>query len=104
MRGKSDMPHRADPPLDDAEDVCIRSSDQTPIDVSTERKGDLDFYAGQILDGAKAIARYLNHIGFTEMNERKVYHWAADGRIPVTKVGNRLVTNKRRVLRHMGIE
>ncbi len=61
-------------------------------------------HAGQILDGAKAIAKYLVHLGFTDMTEKKVCHWAADGRLPVKKIGNRLVANKRAPRRHFGLE
>ena len=60
-------------------------------------------YQGQILDGAKKIAKYLNYIGFSDITERRVFHWAADGRLPVTKIGNRLVANKRSLLRHFGV-
>jgi hypothetical protein len=61
-------------------------------------------YAGQILDGARAITEYLIHLGFTAMTEKRVFHWAADGRLPVTKIGHRLVANKRALLRHFGID
>jgi hypothetical protein len=61
-------------------------------------------YAGQILNGAKTIAKYLVHLGFTDMTEKKVFHWAADGRLPVKKIGNRLVANKRTLVRHFGLE
>jgi hypothetical protein len=60
-------------------------------------------YAGQVLDGAKMIAQYLVHLGFTDMTEKKVFHWAANGRLPVKKIGNRLVANKRTLLRHFGL-
>jgi hypothetical protein len=60
-------------------------------------------HAGQILDGAKAIAKYLIHLGFADMTEKKVFHWAADGRLPVKKIGNRIVANKRALLRHFGL-
>jgi hypothetical protein len=60
-------------------------------------------YAGQILDGAKMIAQYLVHLGFADMTEKKVFHWAADGRLPVKKIGNRIVANKRALLRHFGL-
>jgi hypothetical protein len=60
-------------------------------------------YAGQILDGAKSIAEYLVHLGFADMTEKKVFHWAADGRLPVKKIGNRIVANKRALLRHFGL-
>jgi hypothetical protein len=60
-------------------------------------------YAGQVLDGAKMIAKYLVHLGFVDMTEKKVFHWAADGRLPVKKIGNRLVANKRTLLRHFGL-
>jgi hypothetical protein len=60
-------------------------------------------YAEQILDGAKMIAAYLAHLGFPQMTEKKVFHWAADGRLPVKKIGNRLVANKRTLLRHFGL-
>ena len=60
-------------------------------------------YAGQILDGAKVIAQYLRHLGF-EMTERRVFHWAADGRLPVKKIGSRIVANKWALLRHFGLE
>ncbi len=61
-------------------------------------------YAGQILDGAKMIAKYMVYLGFSDMTEKKVFHWAADGRMPVKKIGNRLVTNKRALLRHFALE
>ena len=61
-------------------------------------------YAGQILDGAKMIAKYLIYLGFTDMTEKKVFHWAAVGRLPVRKIGNRLVANKRTLLTHFGLE
>lgn len=60
-------------------------------------------YAGQILDGAKAICKYLIYLGFTEMTEKRVFNWAADGRLPVIKIGSRLVTNKNRILRHFAM-
>src|SRR5687767_1547828 len=60
-------------------------------------------YAGQILDGAKNIARYLIYLGFSEMTEKKVFHWAADGRLPIKKIGNRLVANKRAILEHLNL-
>jgi hypothetical protein len=60
-------------------------------------------YAGQILDGAKTIAQYLVYLGFTDMTEKKVFHWAADGRLPIKKIGHRLVANKRTLLRHLGL-
>jgi hypothetical protein len=65
---------------------------------------DNEAYAGQILDGAKMIARYLVHLGFSDMNEKKVFQWAADGRLPVKKIGNRLVASKRMLLRHFGLD
>jgi hypothetical protein len=70
----------------------------------TEPSEDDGAYAGQILDGAKTIAKYLIYLGFTDMTEKKVFHWAADGRLPVKKIGNRLVANKRKLLRHFGID
>ena len=80
----------------------ISSADlQSAIDEST---GKADPHAGQVLDGAKAIQRYLVHLGFTEMTEKRVFHWAANGRLPVKKIGNRLVTTKRRLLRHFGLD
>jgi hypothetical protein len=60
-------------------------------------------HAGQILDGAKMIARYMVHLGFGDMTEKRVFHWAADGRLPVKKIGNRLVANKPTLLRHFGL-
>jgi hypothetical protein len=60
-------------------------------------------YAGQILDGAKLIAQYLRHLGF-EMTEKRVFHWAADGRLPVKKIGSRLTANKRALIRHFGLD
>lgn len=69
-----------------------------------EEDGKGEPYAGELLDGAKAIRRYLVHLGLTGMTERRVFHWAADGRLPVTKIGNRLVANKRTLLRHFGLE
>jgi hypothetical protein len=63
-----------------------------------------DSDAGQLLDGAKAIQRYLVYLGLTEMTEKRVFNWAADGRLPVKKLGNRLIANKRTLLRHFGIE
>jgi hypothetical protein len=38
------------------------------------------------------------------MTEKKVFHWAADGRLPIKKIGNRLVANKRTLLRHFGLD
>jgi hypothetical protein len=73
-------------------------------DRSSEGVSDIDPHAGQLLDGAKAIQRYLVHLGFTEMTEKRVFHWAANGRLPVKKIGNRLVTTKRRLLRHFGLD
>lgn len=61
-------------------------------------------HAGQILDGAKRITKYLIYLGFDDMTEKKVFQWAADGRLPVKKIGNRIVANKRAVLRHLGLE
>lgn len=49
--------------------------------------------AGQILDGAKAITKYLDFLGFSEMTERRVFHWAADGRLPV-KIGLLLISGQ----------
>jgi hypothetical protein len=69
----------------------------------TKELNDDSIYAGQILDGAKMIAQYLVHLGFADMTEKKVFHWAADGRLPVKKIGNRLVANKRALLRHFGL-
>lgn len=69
-----------------------------------EGNGEADPHAGQLLDGAKAIRRYLVHLGFTEMTEKRVFHWAADGRLPVKKIGNRLVANKSTLLHHFGID
>jgi hypothetical protein len=60
-------------------------------------------HAGQILDGAKKIAKYLVHLGFADMTEKKVFHWAANGRLPVKKIGKRLVASKRALLRHFGL-
>ena len=60
-------------------------------------------YADQILDGAKTIAGYLVYLGFTDMTEKMVFHWAADGRLPVVKLGSRLVANKRTLHRHFGL-
>ena len=74
--------------------------------MSDDLKGentDDDVYAGQILDGAKMIAQYLVHLGFADMTERKVLHWTADGRLPIKKIGNRLVANKRALLRHFDL-
>lgn len=63
-----------------------------------------DQHADQILDGAKVITKYLIYLGFSDMTEKKVFHWAADGRLPVKKVGHRIVANKRTLLRHFGLE
>jgi hypothetical protein len=73
--------------------------------MSDEVRGATDdaLHAGQILDGAKMIAKYLIHLGFADMTEKKVFHWAADGRLPVKKIGNRLVANKGALLRHFGL-
>ena len=73
-------------------------------DVGAVVSGDDAIYAGQILSGAKMIAQYLTHLGFADMTEKKVFHWAADGRLPVRKIGNRLVANKRALLRHFGLD
>lgn len=73
----------------------------------SERPADIDAgetnYAGQILDGAKNIASYLIYLGFSDMTEKKVFHWAADGRLPVKKIGNRIVATKRSILRHLNL-
>jgi hypothetical protein len=69
----------------------------------TELNAEDGAYAGQILDGAKMIAQYLVHLGFADMTEKKVFHWAADGRFPVKKIGNRIVANKRALLWHFGL-
>jgi hypothetical protein len=63
-----------------------------------------DRHADQILDGAKVITKYLIYLGFSDMTEKKVFHWAADGRLPVKKLGHRIVANKRTLLRHFGLE
>ncbi len=60
-------------------------------------------YAGQILDGGKMIARYLVHLGFSDMTEKKVFQWAADGRLPTKKIGVRIVTTKRALQQHFGL-
>ncbi len=73
-------------------------SDQAP-----ELNADDAAYSGQVLDGAKNIAKYLIYLGFLEMTEKKVFHWAADGRLPVKKIGSRLVANKRSILRHLNL-
>lgn len=79
----------------------IKSATDVPAEEAAV--GDDDQYAGQILDGAKTITRYLVYLGFTDMTEKMVFHWAADGRLPVLKIGNRLVTNKRAIHRHFGL-
>lgn len=61
-------------------------------------------HAGQILDGGKKIAAYLTHLGFPDMSEKKVFQWAADGRLPVKKIGSRIVTHKRLLLKYFGLE
>src|SRR5690348_5906027 len=61
-------------------------------------------HAGQILDGAKRIAEYLALLGFTEMTPKLVFCWASDGRLPVKKIGSRLVTTKRALHGHFGLE
>jgi len=70
----------------------------------TEVSNDDAVYAGQILDGAKMISKYLVHLGFADMTEKRVFHWASDGRLPVKKIGNRLVANKQSLLRHFGLQ
>jgi hypothetical protein len=60
--------------------------------------------AGQILDGAKSIADYLVYLGLQDMTDKKVFQWVADGRLPVIRVGNRIIANKRSLLIHFGIE
>jgi hypothetical protein len=74
----------------------------------TETLMDVDpaptLHAGQILDGGKVIAQYMVHLGFASMTEKKVFQWAANGRIPVKKIGNRLVTTKRAISQHFGLE
>jgi hypothetical protein len=77
---------------------------ETDMNDVTEVNKDDALYAAQILDGAKMIAKYLVHLGFTDMTEKKVFHWAADGRLPVKKIGNRLIANKPTLLRHFGLE
>ena len=47
-----------------------------------DKNTDDAIYAGQILDGAKMIASYMIHLGFADMTEKKVFHWASDGRLP----------------------
>ena len=61
-------------------------------------------FARQILDGAKNIAEYLVYLGFLGMTERKVFDWAANGKLPVKKIGNRLVANKRMLVKHFGLD
>ena len=78
------------------------ATDDQPMSAEAEASGDT--HAGQLLDGARAIRRYLVHLGLTGMTERRVFHWAADGRLPVKKIGNRLVANKRTLLRHFGMD
>lgn len=70
---------------------------------SPERRANDAAYAGQILDGAKNIAKYLIYLGFTEMTEKKVFHWVANGRLPAKKIGNRLVSNKNAILQSFGL-
>jgi predicted transcriptional regulator len=82
----------------------MRDANSTDGTIFTEGVDDADPHAGQVLDGAKAIQRYLVHLGFTAMTEKRVFHWAANGRLPVKKIGNRLVANKRALLRHLGLE
>jgi hypothetical protein len=60
-------------------------------------------HEGQILDGGKNIAAYLAYLGFSDMSDKKVFQWAADGRLPVKKIGNRIVANKRTLLCHFGL-
>ena len=61
-------------------------------------------HLGQLLGSAKIIAEYLVLLGLADMNEKKVFNWAADGRLPVKKIGNRIVANKRELLRHFGLD
>lgn len=75
----------------------------TQLGVMSEVVEDDHRNTGQILDGAKRIAEYLIHLGFHDMTDKKVFQWAADGRLPVIKIGNRIVTNKRALLKHFGI-
>lgn len=59
-------------------------SDQAP-----ELSADDAAYSGQILDGARNIAKYLISLGFSEMT--------------VKKIENRIVANKRSFLRHLNL-
>jgi hypothetical protein len=68
-----------------------------------ESNNDDAAYAGQILDGAEKISEYLIYLGFTDMTKGRVFHWAADGRLPVKKIGSRLIGNKRTLLQHFGL-
>jgi hypothetical protein len=79
--------------------ASFRQAEQPRLEVS----GSDPEHEGQVLDGAKAIAAYLVYLGLTNMHEKKVFQWAADGRLPVRKIGNRLVANKRALLRHFGL-
>jgi hypothetical protein len=72
------------------------------LNVVAEHDADDHLYAGQILDGAKAIRQYLIYLGF-EMTEKRVFHWASNGRLPVKRIGSPLVTSKRALLRHFNL-
>jgi hypothetical protein len=63
-----------------------------------------DPHAGQILVGARAIRDYLILLGFTDMTEKRVFDWAETGRLPISRIGSRLIANKRTLLRHFGLE
>jgi hypothetical protein len=61
-------------------------------------------HAGQILMGAKKICDYLVFLGFTDMTEKRVFDWCETDRLPHTRIGSRLIANKRALLRHFGLE
>jgi hypothetical protein len=61
-------------------------------------------HIGQLLGSAKIIAEYLVLLGLADMNEKKVFNWASNGRLPVKKIGSRILANKRDLLRHFGLE
>lgn len=77
------------------------SADELRPDIENDAQPDA--WAGQMLDGAKAIQGYLVHLGFSDMTEKRVFYLAANKRLPIKKIGSRLVTSKRALLRHFDL-
>jgi hypothetical protein len=74
------------------------------VDMSDNCASSDDPHAGQILVGARKIADYLIFLGFSDMSEKRVFDWCESGRLPHTRIGTRLIANKRALLRHFGLE